>query len=594
MDIFQLRIRNNYYQTLLFQGGFKRIIEILYPIFHLGNEDFIWEVYRQLLKREPDAAGYYTHLSSLAASMSKAEVVASIIQSEEAEHLYQQPVPPEQAGSPDRILIADHMQRLYGYNEFHFIYALYYELLGRKPDLPGLDSHIYHLNRGLSRGKLFKSFLISAECIGALSSPYPPMTHEPPPASLAPITHLMNRRNKSAGKGFIFRHGTTRVGFYLGYPMRISLDGEGIGRFIARLLEGLLLHSEDVVIDVVCFEMNYSHLVETLGKFAAQFPNRLFIHAFQDIEWVNNHVHVDAWIIPYVGLESALQLQKPIILCLHDMVHLHFKEMYYDKNPQWCMEIERVASAMAGKAEAVLFQSEFTRNNEGLRFLQIPSHKTHVVRFAPPIEEYHAIGTYDESLFRQKYNLYDEYIVFPSVIRLHKNHERLIEAFLYFKASNRENRTRLFLTDDYVHRPNSAEIAAILRRYPDLQGSIIFSQNRMPIYDVPSLYKYAKGTIVPTLFEGAIPFPILESLLMGTQVSVSKIGVTQEVVPDMEPFIPFDPYNVYEMSIAIYRLIYSHSSLAAIQASALSSSLQRTWSDVARDYYKVIKSIRRR
>lgn len=99
------------------------------------------------------------------------------------------------------------------------------------------------------------------------------------------------------------------------------------------------------------------------------------------------------------------------------------------------------------------------------------------------------------------------------------------------------------------------------------------------------------GTVVPTLFEGRCPFPILESLIMGTPVAFSRIAVAMEVIGDPGPFITFDPYDVADMQRAIGELWESGQNTAIKQKKALSGFLLRSWRDVAREYYNVFDRI---
>jgi glycosyltransferase involved in cell wall biosynthesis len=310
--------------------------------------------------------------------------------------------------------------------------------------------------------------------------------------------------------------------------------------------------------------------------------------------WLNRNIPVDIWFVPYVGLKLALELKRPFVLCVHDLVYLHFKDLYYSKQPDFFQNLNPIVSAMAIKAAVVVFNSNYIRDNEGLRFLGLPLSKTQVIRLAAPFEEYRSVGICDETVFRQKHNLQGPYLVFPSVMRLHKNHDRLIEAFLNFKRTPEgvASNLSLVLTDHYVNRPFEKEITALLNRCTTQNelDSLVFL-GRVQSSEIPSLYKHAVGTIVPTLFEGSCPFPILESLTVGTPVAISRIKVAMEVIQDMNVFITFDPYSIIEIEAAIQGLWRRHKGLAAIQRAAISGAMQRSWSDVAREYEALFNTI---
>lgn len=390
--------------------------------------------------------------------------------------------------------------------------------------------------------------------------------------------------------------GKLHIGFFLGYTVYLGeggFEGEGIGRFVIRLVEGLLYNDKSVIITIVTTDHNYSVISKAFEKNSTLFPNRLFIQKFYSMEWLNVNIPVKAWIVPYIGMKLALQLKKPIIVCLHDLVYMHFKDMYKAQQG-FNDEYTSIAKKLVRKATKVVFNSYFVRDNEGLKFLKLPQEKVHVIRLAAPQKEYDSIRLYDEKVFRHKYRLYDKYIVYPSVIRFHKNHDRLIEAFLKFRQTDEGSMSNLclVLTDHYDKRPNQNEIIRILKNCKDMsaRNSIVFL-GRLPWSDIPLLYKYAIGTIIPTLFEGSCPLQILESLTMDTPVAMSRIDVIKEVIPDIDAFITFDPYSLEQVQEVIKDLYRVNNVILEKQKKAISHVLKRNWSDVAREYQTLITLI---
>lgn len=383
------------------------------------------------------------------------------------------------------------------------------------------------------------------------------------------------------------------IGIFLGYDVLVLFEGEGIGRFIFRLIEGLLDNSQDLKVTIVTKGVNYPNLTESLEKQLLHYPNKLSIQIFDDVEWLNRNVSADVWIVPYIGLKSALQLEKPIIVCLHDLVYIHFNELYKD-NEDFNKSFTSLANEMVIKAKKVVFNSNYIRNNEGLKFLKLPMEKTKVIRLAAPLEEYINTNLLKEDVFRNKYKLYDDYIVYPSIMRLHKNHDRLVKAFLNFKKKKQGEASNcsLVLTDRYKDYVVQNKIKEYINNCEDKRiGDSIILLGRLPWEDIPSLYKYAKGTIVPTLFEGSCPFQILESLIMDTPVAMSKIDVIEEVIPDLRSFITFDPYSLEEIEEAINQLCKAKRKDLKKQKKAVQQTLKRSWTDVAMEYYDLITEI---
>lgn len=378
------------------------------------------------------------------------------------------------------------------------------------------------------------------------------------------------------------------IGIFWMCNVKLSLDGEGIGRFSLRLAEGLL-QQENVNVIVLTEHGNMPEIVSLFSVVKEKYPSRLALVAAQHMEWVNANLPVDIWVIPYPASPLAYNLNKPFILCLHDLSYIHFPEEPRDQRIQL---LDFSARALALRTACAVFSSAFIRNNEGLAYLNLPAERTRVIRLAPPVEEYNAFGYVEEASFRARYNLHFPYLVFPSAIRHYKNHTRLIEAFLRYRQNEPDSPLNLLITDNPAQYNRCHELLAAAERSPNIQDRhlILFTQNRLPSEHLPSLYRYALGTIVPTLFEGSCPFPILESLNEGTPVAVSDIPVTRELIGCMDDFIAFNPFSIEEMTCAISRLVAGHANPARQQA-VLSAVLVRTWRDVGAEYLALCRQI---
>lgn len=379
-----------------------------------------------------------------------------------------------------------------------------------------------------------------------------------------------------------------RIGIYLGYHFKVALDGEGVGRYVIRLIEGLLRERTETQVHVLSMSPNYLEIESMLTPIKSLFADRVTIHCSDDLNWINSSIPVDLWIIPAVIIDSAQYLTKPLIVCLHDVAYIHVREL-----EALGKRVDGLVRLLTHKAVAVICNSSYIRTYDGLGYLRLSSEKTHLIRPAAPIEEYSSAVLRDEQSFREYYCLDKSYFAFPTVLRPHKNYVRMIDAFLKFKQAQGSSQYGPYLvfTDHINSIRHNEELLKIIRKYePVLLNNVKFI-GRVPAQDVPALYKYAAGTVVPTVFEGSCPFPILESLVMGTPVAFGRIEVAQEVIRDLSAFITFDPYSVEDMQQALSELWENGSSLAAQQKTALSCFLERNWQDVAREYYNVMQQI---
>ncbi|PFN00219.1 glycosyltransferase [Bacillus cereus] len=547
------------------------IIDMIKKIMQLSNEAVVHQAYIQFLHRKPSDEEEQYFLKKLMYKP-KIAIIQEIMVKEEAQALYTKVIQINEARSNETKTISHLIQVFYRFDDEQFLHSLYEQFLNRSPDSIGLQNHLNALASGFPRIQLMELFLLSEECKTFLESP---------------LSHLKVQTSQKLN---------LKIGLFFGYSGRVGkhFDGEGIGRFSIRLVESLLYLDKNATVTVAIDALNYVNISEAFRNVSLSFPNRFSIKKFYNVQSVNATFPVDIWIVPYVGMDLALQLEKPMIVCLHDLVYMHFKELYDKTYPNFFAKFHIKVNQLVTKATKVVFNSNFIRNHEGMKFLKLPPEKMHVIRLAPPSEEYKSISSLDENTFRQKYNLNNDYILYPSVIRLHKNHDRLIEAFFKFKQTHIGTASNLclVLTDHFHGRPKEEEIVRVLNNCEDpyIRDSVVFL-GRIPANDVPILYKHAIGTIVPTLFEGSCPFPLLESLIMDTPVAVSKLEIVEEIIMDIEQLITFNPYSIDEMTLAIHNLWQHNNTLLMQQQIAIEHILKRTWANVAQEYYSLLAEI---
>ncbi|MFK7694080.1 DUF4214 domain-containing protein [Paenibacillus sp. HJGM_3] len=65
-----------------------RIARKLQMIFQLEGHEFVTELYREFLNREPDPGGLQDHVNLMASGMPKINIVLGIMLSQEAQNLY--------------------------------------------------------------------------------------------------------------------------------------------------------------------------------------------------------------------------------------------------------------------------------------------------------------------------------------------------------------------------------------------------------------------------------------------------------------------------------------------------------------------------
>jgi glycosyltransferase involved in cell wall biosynthesis len=177
------------------------------------------------------------------------------------------------------------------------------------------------------------------------------------------------------------------------------------------------------------------------------------------------------------------------------------------------------------------------------------------------------------------------YLFVSSQIRPHKNLANLISAFDYL-LRQRYLPLKLFTTGDLSHA-NQDVRDLIATRHLDLD---VIGVPNLPAVVHAAFYRLAELTVVPTLFEGGLPFPFSESLSVGTPVVLSRIPAVCEALPrHLWPLALFDPYDTKSIADRIEWGLEHREILLVAETDEYASMTKRTWSHVAGEYLAVLR-----
>ena len=130
--------------------------------------------------------------------------------------------------------------------------------------------------------------------------------------------------------------------------------------------------------------------------------------------------------------------------------------------------------------------------------------------------------------------------VYVSSIVSHKNHKRLIKAFIE-AANNTDKEIKLHLTLDKVE----------LSKYVFPKNLKIEFHGTLTINAVNELHNSCEFAIYPSLVE-SFGLPLIEATNHGCKVIASDLPYVHEII---KPSLTFDPYSVYSISNSILKAI---------------------------------------
>lgn len=282
----------------------------------------------------------------------------------------------------------------------------------------------------------------------------------------------------------------------------------------------------------------------------------------------------DVWLVPYVGLEQ--EFSKPTVVTIHDLVCLHFPDMY---DAEWLAIFERLSKQVAARSTISACMSNFICSNDLRGVLRIPENKIRVVQPAAPADfgEPAKLDVVAENypILREKY------IFYPSAFRRYKNHELLIAALSELRQQDHHD---LHLVFTGIHAPPKDLTDLIKDMRLETHVHVLGKVNR----DVLALlYQQAVGTLVPSRYEQG-SFPLMEALHWGCPIACSRIPSLVELfAPLKDAMLYFDTDDVTQVTHIIRTLLDQRTEILQRQQSYRQLILGRTWAEAAVDWRAV-------
>jgi glycosyltransferase involved in cell wall biosynthesis len=229
---------------------------------------------------------------------------------------------------------------------------------------------------------------------------------------------------------------------------------------------------------------------------------------------------------------NPLDLNLPIVLNLHDLQHRHFPQYFtaeeIDNREKWW-----VASAF--RADALIAASNYIRDDLHQQ-LRIDRQKIFVTPdvfqsafFTPPTSR-QIVDV------RERFALSEKFFIYPAAIWPHKNHERLIRAFVAAELGG----TQLILTGG--GQKNSELPKLIDELHAEFNVRLA---GRVSTDDLVTLYHLATGLIFPSQHE-SWSIPIMEAMACGCPVASSNVTSLPEELGDAG--LLFSPDDLHGMT----------------------------------------------
>jgi glycosyltransferase involved in cell wall biosynthesis len=347
--------------------------------------------------------------------------------------------------------------------------------------------------------------------------------------------------------------------------MRIAIDARklhdfGIGTYVRNLLRHLARIDRSTEFVLLCRPQD-SEMAPTLGENFRAVSQLSLPYSVGEQFAVPRDLRrerIDLFHSPHYVLPPLTPCRS--VVTIHDCIHLMFPQYLpnrlayaYARGSMW---------AATRRAQRVFTVSEASKADI-LRYFRIPADKITVIYNA--IDERFATDLGEEriALARERYQLFDPYVLYVGNIKPHKNVERLIDAFDRLRHTGFDHLKLLIIGDEISKHPGlrRAVHQHKLHKWVRFLGFV-------PIETLAALYRLAAVFVFPSLYEG-FGLPPLEAMASRTPVVSSNASSLPEVVGDAAVLV--DPYDPESIADGMRRVLTD----ADLRADLIARGLQR-------------------
>jgi glycosyltransferase involved in cell wall biosynthesis len=315
--------------------------------------------------------------------------------------------------------------------------------------------------------------------------------------------------------------------------MRIGIDArlwkeKGLGRYIRNIVSELLSLTLDDRLVIFCLEEDLSEIKKiTADKCEIVIANVRWYSMQEQFVMPILFVRAKLDVLHVPHFNAPVFYPGKIVITLHDLTHLHSRDLSASKYPAWVYAIKHaffvaVLRINIRRSKKVIVVSEYVQNDLQ-KSLNVLSSKTKVIYEAA--KECQRVSSTDVSRVLSDYGVTKKYFYYIGNAYPHKNLEMLLEAFAEFRKKYAESQLVLSGGDSFFW-PRLKKYAI----YRHLSENVIFT-GKVSDRDKDVLMSSATAYIFPSLSEG-FGLPILEAMSCGCPVLATNRTALPEIGGD--------------------------------------------------------------
>lgn len=328
---------------------------------------------------------------------------------------------------------------------------------------------------------------------------------------------------------------------------RFASDGSGLGRYARKMLEFVLKYGDEFDFTVIVNEGEESCVDFGYGNYQViGLPYKHYSFGEQiGYWWFLTRQRFD--LVHFTNFNHPILYRGKFIVTIHDLTLMFFpgrvRRVWLGSwFVQWAYRM--TMKSAANNSAGVVAITEYTKKDI-IKYLGGNESKIKVVYEAAD-EKIKRVNDVDfKNKVKKKYGINRPFYFFLSNLRVHKNIERMIQAFEKIRDEGIDVQFVIVGKEDPRY-PEAIEAVNRSRYRKDIVRPGFVADSEVAVF-----YTDALAFVYPTLYEG-FGLPGLEAMSCDLPVIASEASCLPEVLGD--GVLYFDPYNVAEMAAAMKRI----------------------------------------
>ncbi len=311
----------------------------------------------------------------------------------------------------------------------------------------------------------------------------------------------------------------------------------------------------------------------------------IILKDIKNLDRIHEDIHklrLDLWFSP-LHRSYLPNIQVPTVVTIHDLLHVSYPEFV----PGHLEENNQYYQAFAPSFDGIITVSNCSKAAI-IQHLHLPEEKIHVIYHDAPLFFNRTLNDLKCGNIKKKYDLSDDYALYPASFQPHKNHLNLLKAILYLKHQYHKNISLVLTGFSYKGNIIFQDVIKFIKEH-HLEDQVKLLGFLAPD-EMPSLYNNAGFLIFPSLYEG-FGIPLVEAMKSQCPIVCSNRGSIPEIVRDAA--IQFNPESPEEIAQSILKVFDPQTRLKLIEKGN-ERGKAFSWTKTAQETLTVFQSVSRK